>query len=55
MVESVHRALGASLVGPSTCKSLLWVLSGAFTESHLLCGPSALAEGGATESITRGV
>lgn len=42
MVESVHGALGASSVGPSTCKSLLWVLSGA-------------SEGGLTASETRGV
>ena len=50
VVESVHRALGASLAGPSTCKSLLWVLSGALTWSHWLCCASALAEGGLTGS-----
>lgn len=55
MVESVHRALGASLAGPSTCKSLFWVLSGALTVSRWLCGPSALAEGGLTGSETGGV
>lgn len=56
MVESVHRALGASLVGPSTCKSLVWVvLSGALTGSRWLCGPSALAEGRLTGSGTWGV
>lgn len=55
MVESVHGALGTSLVGPSTCESLFWVLSGALTESCGLCGPSALAEGGLTSSDTRGV
>lgn len=55
MVESVHGALGASLAGPSTCKSLLWLLSGALTESLWFCGPSALAEGGLTGSDTGGV
>lgn len=55
MVESVHRVLGTSLVGPSTCKSLFWVLSGALTGSRWLCSPSALAEGGLTGSETRGV
>lgn len=55
VVESVHRVLGTSLVGPSTCKSLFWVLSGALTGSRWLCSPSALAEGGLTGSETRGV
>lgn len=50
MVESVHRTMGASLVGPSTCKSLFWVLSGALTGSRWLCGPSALVEGRLTGS-----
>lgn len=52
--ESVHRALGASLAGPSTCKSLLRVLSGALTGSRWLFGPSALAEGGLIGSETGG-
>lgn len=55
MADSVHRALGTSLVGPSTCKSLLWMLSGALTGSHWLCGPSALAEGGLIGSETGSV
>lgn len=55
MVESVHRALGASLAGPSTCKSLFWVLSGALTGSHWLCRPSALAEGRLTGPETGGI
>lgn len=50
VVESVHGALGASLVGPSTCKSLLWVLSWALTGSRWFCGLSALAEGELTGS-----
>ena len=53
VVESVHGALGASSVGPSTCKSLFWVLSGALTGSRWFCGPSALAEGRLTGSGTR--
>lgn len=52
VVESVHGALCASLAGPSTCKSLFWVPSGALTVSRWLCGPSALAE--PTASETRG-
>lgn len=55
VVESVHRALGASSFGPSTCKSLFWVLSATLTGSRWFCGPSALAEGGLTGSETRGV
>ena len=54
MAESVHWALWASLAGPSTCKSLFWVLSGALTGSHWLCWPSALAEGWLTGSETGG-
>lgn len=52
MVDSVHEALGASLAGPSTCKSLFWVLSGALTGS---CWLSALAEGRLTGSETGAV
>lgn len=33
-----------SLVGPSICKSLIGVLSGALTGSHWICDPSTLAE-----------
>lgn len=55
MVESVHGALGTSLVVPSTCKSLFWMLSGALTGSPWLCGPSALAEGGLIGSETGSV
>lgn len=54
VVEPAHRILGASLVGPSTCESLFWVLSGALTGSRWLCGPSALVEGGLTGSEARG-
>lgn len=55
MVRSVHGALGTSLVVPSTCKSLFWMLSGALTVSHWLCGPSALVEGGLIGSETGSV
>ncbi len=50
VVESVHRALAASLVGPSTCESLFWWLSEALTGSLSLCGMSEFTEGGLTGS-----
>lgn len=55
VVESAHRALGASLVGPSTCKSLLWALSWALTGSRWFWGLSASAEGGLTGSEVVGL
>lgn len=55
VVESADRALGASLVGPSTCKSLLWALSWALTGSRWFWGLSASAEGGLTGSEVVGL
>lgn len=55
----MHRTLGASSAGPSTCESLFWLLLllllGALTGSRWLCGPSALAGAGLSGSGTRGV